>query len=202
MRWRGKDGLCRAQPAARPGEGGFSMVEMLLVLAALSILFGAIYSGFERLNRSYTAENVKAAAQQSARIGVEMMVQDIRLAGLDPLGTAGAGIVEATPTRLQYTADVNCNGLLGEEFENITYALNGNRLEQTSHLGTEVLLDHVSQLQFTYFDASGIPIPAADLASRRLDIRAIEITLTILRPAGNNPEISRTYTTRVRCRNL
>ncbi|MEJ5358792.1 MAG: prepilin-type N-terminal cleavage/methylation domain-containing protein [Desulfobacterales bacterium] len=202
MRRRGHETFPAAPPASRPDESGFSMVEMLLVLAALSILFGAIYSGFERLNRSYTAENVKAAAQQSARIGVEMMVQDIRLAGLDPLGTAGAGIVEATPTRLQYTADVNYDGLLDGDFENIAYALNGNRLEQTSHLGTEVLLDHVSQLQFSYFDAAGVPIPEADLAARRLDIRAIEITLTIQRPAGSHPEISRTYTTRVRCRNL
>ena len=63
------------------------MVEMLLVLGALAVLFGAIYSGFERLSRSYTAENVKAGTQQSARIGVETMVQDMRLTGLNPLGT-------------------------------------------------------------------------------------------------------------------
>jgi type IV pilus assembly protein PilW len=80
---------------------------MLPVLGAMAIMFGAIYSGFERLTRSYTAENVKAGTQQSARIGVEMMVQDIRLAGLNPVGTAGAGIVAATPTALQFTADSN-----------------------------------------------------------------------------------------------
>jgi len=85
-----------AQTARRPilsGSAGFSMIEMVLALAAVAIMFGAIYAGFERLNRSYAAENVKAGTQQSARIGVEMMVQDIRLAGLNPLGTAGAGIV-------------------------------------------------------------------------------------------------------------
>ncbi len=202
MRRKGKKTFPPARPLPRIGEGGFSMVEMLLVLAALSILFGAIYSGFERLNRSYTAENVKAAAQQSARIGVEMMVQDIRLAGLDPLGIAGAGIVQATPTRLQFTADGNYDGDVEDEFENITYELNGTRLEQSNHLGTEVLLDNVSELRFAYFDADGQPIAEADIASRRPDIRVIEITLTINRPAGNNPEVSRTYTTRVRCRNL
>lgn len=202
MRRKAKETFPAAHRFSRSGEGGFSMVEMLLVLAALSILFGAIYSGFERLNRSYTAENVKAAAQQSARIGVEMMVQDMRLAGLDPLGTAGAGIVQATPTRLQFTADGNYDGDVEDGFENITYELNGTRLEQTNHLGTEVLLDNVSELRFTYLDADNLPIPEVDLASRRPDIRVIEISLTINRPAGNNPEVSRTYTTRVRCRNL
>ena len=79
-----KDATCGAG-LSRRSDAGFSMIEVLLVLGAIAIVFGAIYAGFERLNRSYTAENVKAGTQQSVRIGVEMMVQDIRLAGLDPL---------------------------------------------------------------------------------------------------------------------
>lgn len=181
---------------------GFSVVEMLLVLGAMAIMFGAIYSGFERLNRSYTAENVKAGTQQSARIGVEMMVQDMRLAGLNPLGTAGAGIVVATPTSLQFTADSNFDGDTDDPFENITYALNGTRLEQTNHLGTEVLLENVTNLTFSYLDETGVAIPAAQLAARLADIRTVGITLTVSRPAGRNQQVSRTYSTQVRCRNL
>ncbi|MGE5255048.1 MAG: PilW family protein [Hyphomicrobiales bacterium] len=181
---------------------GFSIVEMLLVLGAMAIMFGAIYSGFERLNRSYTAENVKAGTQQSARIGVEMMVQDIRLAGLNPLGTAGAGIVAATPTSLQFTADSNFDGDLDDPFENITYALNGTRLEQTNHLGTEVLLENVSNLTFSYIDETGASIPTAQLAARLADIRTVGIALTVSRPAGRNQQVSRTYSTQVRCRNM
>lgn len=179
------------------------MIEMLLVMGAIAIVFGAIYAGFERLNRSYATENVKAGTQQSARIGVEMMVQDMRLAGLDALGTAGAGIVAASPTRFQFTADVNLDGDLGDPFENITYALNGQNLEQTNHLGTEVLLENVSGLEFTYFDDTDPdPIPAADLAARRADIRSVGISLTLSRTAGRQQPVSRTYSTQVRCRNL
>ena len=96
-----KPGPVQTSPRSRlSGSAGFSMIEMVLALAAVAIMFGAIYAGFERLNRSYAAENVKAGTQQSARIGVEMMVQDIRLAGLNPLGTAGAGIVaDSVPAR-------------------------------------------------------------------------------------------------------
>ena len=93
-------------------HAGFSIIELMVCIAILAILFTFIYKGFVVLNRYYTAENVKASTQQSARIGVEMMVQDIRLAGLNPLGTAGAGIVAASPTSLQFTADVNFDGLL------------------------------------------------------------------------------------------
>ena len=188
------------------GAAGFSMVEMVLVLGAVAIMFGAIYAGFERLNRSYTAENVKAATQQSARIGVEMMVQDIRLVGLNPLGTAGAGIVaDPAPTRLRFTADLNFDGDTLDPFEDITYDLSGTTLRQTNtnvDPNPEVLLDNVSDLAFTYFDGAGNTIPLANLAARRLDIRTVGITLTINRPAGRGGTVARTYTTQVRCRNL
>jgi prepilin-type N-terminal cleavage/methylation domain-containing protein len=183
------------------------MIELLIVIAILAILFTFVYKGFERLNRYYTAENVKASTQQSARIGVEMMVQDIRLAGLNPLGTAGAGVVAASPTSFQFTADVNFDGDVADPFEDITYGLNldgtcGTCLQQTNHLGTETLLGDVNTLALTYLDDTGTAIPTADLATRRADIRTVGINLTVNRPAGRDGTVSRTYTTQVRCRNL
>jgi prepilin-type N-terminal cleavage/methylation domain-containing protein len=188
-------------------HAGFSMIELLIVIAVLGILFTFIYKGFERLNRYYTAENVKASTQQSTRIGVEMMVQDIRLAGLNPLGTAGAGVVAAGPTSFHFTADANFDGDIADPFEDITYGLNldgacGTCLQQTNHLGTETLLGDVTTLALSYLDDTGTAIPAADLATRRVDIRTVGITLTVNRPAGRDETVSRTYTTQVRCRNL
>jgi prepilin-type N-terminal cleavage/methylation domain-containing protein len=188
-------------------QAGFSMIELLTVIAILGVLFTFMYKGFERLNRYYTAENVKAGTQQSARIGVEMMVQDIRLAGLNPMGTAGAGVVAASPTSFHFTADVNFDGDVADPFEDITYGVNldgtcGTCLQQTNHLGTEILLGDVNTLALTYLDDTGTAIPAADLATRRVDIRTVGITLTVNRPAGRDGSVSRTYTTQVRCRNL
>ena len=183
-------------------HAGFSMIELMIVIGILAILFTFMYKGFERLNRYYTAENVKASTQQSARIGVEMMVQDIRLAGLNPLGTAGAGIVAATATSIHFTADANFDGDVLDPFEDITFALNGTLLQQTNHLGTETLLADVNTLALTYLDDTGTAIPTADLATRRADIRTVGITLAVNRPAGRDGTVSRTYTTQVRCRNL
>ena len=207
MTMEGFSGLKGRNPAFSRcvSSAGFSMVEMLLVLGALAVLFGAIYSGFERLNRSYTAENAKAGTQQGARIGVETMVQDMRLAGLNPLGTAGAGVVAATPTSFQFTADVNFDGVLDAPFEDITYDLNGTDLRQRNLYldpNPEVLLENVSDLAFTYFDDTGAAIPPANLAARLQDIRTVGITLTVSRPAGRNQQVARTYTTQVRLRNM
>jgi hypothetical protein len=201
------DGFTCVSKAASPSGGrkfsaGFAMVEMLLVLGALAVLLAAIYSGFERLNRSYTTENAKAATQQSVRIGVETMVQDIRLSGLNPLGTAGSGVVAASSTSVQVTADVNYDGDLDDPFEDITYALSGTNLMQTNHLGPEVVLEGVVSLAFTYFDDQGAAIPEGNLATRLQDIRTVGILLAVSRPAYRNQEVSRTYSTQVRLRNM
>ena len=103
---------------------GFTVIEVLMVLAIISIAFGTIYKSFEQLNRSYTAESVKAGVQQGARIAVEFMVQDIRLAGLDPLETANAGVAAGVPLPtsnwIEFTLDNNYDGEIvdTDDFEN------------------------------------------------------------------------------------
>ena len=206
----GRNTIFRLRLGNRPRglpHAGFSMIELLIVIAILAILFTFMYKGFERLNRYYTAENVKASTQQSTRIGIEMMVQDIRRAGLNPLGTAGAGVVAASPTSFRFTVDANFDGDVADPSEDITYGLNldgtcGTCLQQTNHLGTETLLGDVNTLAFTYLDDTGTAIPAANLDTRLTDIRTVGITLTVNRPAGRDGTVSRTYTTQVRCRNL
>ena len=178
-----------------------------MCIAILSIVFGTIYQTFDTFNRAYTTENVVAGVQQKTRNGVEFMVHDIRLAGLDALGTAGSGFLEARPTRLRFTADTNFDGDVNDPFEDITYRLNGSLLQQTNHLGEEILLDNVTSLSFSFLDVDEneliddtlIPpqVPAGDL----VDIRTVVISLSTQRPAGRDDPVSRTYSTRVRCRN-
>ena len=179
-------------------SAGFTMMEMMMVLAIMSIAFGTIYKSFELILRSTTTENVKAGIQQRVRIAVDFMVQDIRLAGLNPLGTSGIGLQSITPDSIQFTMDANFDGDDDDTFEDITYAFtsaNGN-LTQTNHLGSEVLIDNVTNLNFTYLDSNG------QTTGNIADIRSVIISLTLQRPAGRDGEISRTYTTQVRCRTL
>ncbi|MGD8343694.1 MAG: prepilin-type N-terminal cleavage/methylation domain-containing protein [Desulfobacterales bacterium] len=197
------DAIDRQQPVGR--AAGFTLVEVLVCLALLSILFGTVYRSFSSVNRSYTKENVKAGVQQKARIGIDLMARDIRLAGLDPLAEANAGFISSgtNTSSIQFTADLNYDGDVFDPFENITYNLNAGRLEQTSDLGAgtsvDTLLDNVTALTFTYLDASDTvlvePIPVDQIAS-------VSISLTVQRPSGRDGPISRTYSTRIRCRNL
>jgi type IV pilus assembly protein PilW len=173
------------------------MIEMLMALAIFSIAFGTIYKSFAQLNRSTATENVKAGTQQAVRIAVDFMVQDIRLAGLNPLGSPGIGIQTISSESIRFTMDANFDGDDTDTFEDITYTYNSGNgtLMQTNHLGSEVLIDNITGLNFTYLDS-------ADQTTTDLDeIRSVVISLTMQRPAGRD-EVSRTYTTRVGCRNL
>ncbi|MBW2408375.1 MAG: prepilin-type N-terminal cleavage/methylation domain-containing protein [Deltaproteobacteria bacterium] len=188
-------------------SGGFTLIEVLMCIAILSIVLGTFYQTFDTFNRAYTTENVVAGVQQKTRNGVEFMVHDIRLAGLDALGTAGSGFLEAKPTRLRFTTDTNFDGDINDPFEDITYRLNGSLLQQTNHLGEEILLDNVTGLNFSFLDVDDneliddtlIPpqVPAGDL----VNIKTVVISLSTQRPAGRDDPVSRTYSTRVRCRN-
>jgi type IV pilus assembly protein PilW len=186
-------------------SAGFTLVEVLMSLAMLSIVFGTIYRTFDTFNRSYTSENVKAGVQQKSRLGIDLMARDIRLAGLDPLGTSAAGFnpADTDSTSVHFSADLNYDGDLDDPFEDITYALNGNLLQQTSDLGsgplTATLLDNVSALSFVYLDEADNLLPEPVAVDQ---IRTVLISLTLQRPAGRDGMVSRTYTTRVRCRNL
>ncbi len=188
----------------RSRSAGFTLVEVLMCIAILSIVFGTIFRAFDTFNRSYTKENVKAGVQQRTRIGIDLMARDIRLAGLDPLGKANARIEVADTENIQFSADLNYDGDANDSFENITYYIDGDRLRQTSDLGTgfvtDTLLDNIDALTFTYLDASDTPMVAP--VGNPEDIRSVMVSLTMQRPAGRDGPISRTYTTRVRCRNL
>ena len=180
-------------------DAGFTMLELLMVIGVISIVLGAIVGSFDNMSRFFTRENVKADTQKKARFGLDFMIQDIQLAGLNPHEMAGGGILAATPTSLQLASDLNFDRDFDDPFENVTYNLNGTRLEHTNHLGTETLVQDVSDFSFTYFDANGNVLPEP---INLPEIRSVGVSITLTSQAGRGKDVMRNYNTRIRCRNL
>jgi len=61
---------------------GFTLVELIVVIAMFSIVMAAIYSVFVRSNRAYISQEEVVAAQQEARSALEILGREIRMAGL------------------------------------------------------------------------------------------------------------------------
>ena len=68
--------------ASRIRVRGFTLIELLVTLAVASIVMAAIYSVYAALTRSYTTENAYADSQQALRATIDLMAEDIMMAGL------------------------------------------------------------------------------------------------------------------------
>jgi type IV pilus assembly protein PilW len=193
---------------------GFTAVELLVSLAILSITLSSIYGLYMSFIRMHTKERVKINVQQNVRSSLDMMVRDIRMAGIDPEKTGDFGIVSPlNAQRLRFTADRDMDGLLDEpnesdgiddsDLEQMEYAYNGtDTIEMILYKsdGTEemraTLVENVADLTFAYFDADDAATTTAD------DVRTVEIKMTIQKDSGRGGKVSRTLIKRVKCRNL
>ena len=193
---------------------GFSLIELLVVLVIISIVSLAIYGVFSISSRSYATQRVTADIQQSVRAAMEVMLQDIRAAGLDPAASGNFGIEVAEASKLRFTSDSideavgDFNGILDDtNFERITYVLQGSQLNQilyetTSSENSKPLISEVRNLTFTYFDASGNDLGSPVPPLRLGDIQMIKVSITVQEPAGRDAPVRRTLTKQVKCRNM
>lgn len=196
------------------GKMGFSLIELLVALVIMSVVSLAIYGVFSVSSRSYTIQGVTADVQQSVRSAMEVMLQDIRAAGLDPTESGNFGIELAEAAKLRFTSDSidvglnDFNGIIDDtNTERITYVFQGTQLNQILYETTDSensapLISDVQNLKFTYFDADGhnlgSPVPPLQLA----DIRTINVSITVEEPAGRDAPVRRTLTNGVKCRNM
>ncbi len=187
-------------------KNGFTLIEVAVVIAIMSIVLGAIYSVFAATNRSTTNNEVIAEVMQNLRTSIDFMEQDIRMAGLDRFGSANAGIEAATATNLRFTADRNMDDVLNDNIERITYFYDAanNRLRQCLWEGTlddwQTVAENVTNFQFSYMDADDnlLAFPIADLS----EIRTVVVSMSIEQPAGRSEPVARTINKRILCRNL
>ncbi|MGE5255396.1 MAG: prepilin-type N-terminal cleavage/methylation domain-containing protein [Hyphomicrobiales bacterium] len=213
---------------------GFTLLELLIALGLAMTVLGIMTAFFVNTSRSSTAQNAAAGAQQSARAGIEYIAYELRMAGLDPLQTAGAGIEEisATGNKLRFSLD-RCNlpiggpdgcttpvpdGDVDDISERVTYVydpasqvLRRCLYETAATFGTENS-DGTCQpvLERVVRNPGGVPLltflddaDTAITADRdRGLIRSVILTLTTEEPAGQMKKVARTYSARVRLRNI
>jgi type IV pilus assembly protein PilW len=175
---------------------GFTMAEFLVAFAMLAVLMAGMIKLFFMLNQSYTTQNVAAGVQQVVRTGIYVMTQNIRMAGYNPLKLNGFGIqADITGSSIHFTYDLDGDGNLAST-EDITYLHEDQSLKmKTRDSGPQRIIDNVTDLRFTYFDIND------HVTANPAAVKTVGISMTVTEPAGRAQSLSRTYATRVICRN-
>jgi Tfp pilus assembly protein PilW len=176
---------------------GTGLVDLLvgtaLALAVLSVLTAAVGTGA----RVLVAGGARGEAEDTAQLAVEAFTFDARRAGWDPRVAGVAALVEATPSRVTFTADLDGDGVLDATSEETTAHVcttGVGRLSRIIGRQSLPLADGLSRCAFRYLDAAGeaIAVPPAGLSTAALaGVRAVALDLTLL-PSGLRGRADRT----------
>ncbi|MBM9535540.1 prepilin-type N-terminal cleavage/methylation domain-containing protein [Desulfobulbus alkaliphilus] len=168
---------------------GFTLVELMIAMTIAGIIMGAIYTAYITQQRTYLVQEQVAEMQQNIRAGLDMMVREIRMAGFDPTGNAGAGITLATAGRFSFTQDINGDGTIptaapfGGEivafgFSNANDTDNDGLadagaapLGRDTGGGFQPIAENIQAIEFHYLDSDG------DATTTLEDIRAVQISI-------------------------
>ena len=171
-------------------NSGVTLTELLIALALAGIVAGAIYNIFISQGKAYTIQSEVAEMQQNLRAGIFMIEREIRMVGYDPTREADAQILTAAPGQLEFTADLNGDGVTDDPNEHMIYTLYDTDADGTSDAlvrndvnsgaGTQLLAENIDQLNYVYLDESRnalndmtTPVDLAVLP----DIRSIQVTM-------------------------
>ena len=99
---------------------GFTLVELLIAMAIALVVIAAVSSTFIFQQKTFNVQEQITEMQQGARAAIDMLTNEIMLAGYDPIGAGIVG-VSYSASQLQIRADLNGNGNTSDSHENIIY---------------------------------------------------------------------------------
>jgi type II secretory pathway component PulJ len=175
-------------------RGGFSLVELMVGMVFLAMFGLVVHQCCAALLRGVRVLEAASEAQETARLGVQLMVADLREAGYGPNGALADGVRRAARDVVALARDLNGDGDVDDANERVSYQYAADRHALLRGLGDappQPLLNDLADdgLVFTYLDTAGEPLPAMPEldAGQRARIRRIAVRLAIAVP---NPDPS------------
>lgn len=179
----------RRNKRASPGSaGGWTLVEILVSGALISVVMGSVYVLYIAMQETMSKGELKADLQQNARVGLAKMTQEIRMAGYDPpTGSPATPLIPqvsvlpkapiraATPQCFSFIADVSGTGVADQityDFDSIKKILrrrvdnwSGSPTYEFSGGSFQPLAQSIESVTFTYYDVSNVELKPAPWSS-------------------------------------
>jgi prepilin-type N-terminal cleavage/methylation domain-containing protein len=109
---------------------GFTLVELLVVMAVASVLAAAVLVTFLSAIRTFATQDIRIQNQDQARLAMDQLTRYIRMATSSALNTStqSDAIAVAQSTEIVFYADVNGDDLA----DKVRYYVSGNQLKMQS----------------------------------------------------------------------
>jgi type IV pilus assembly protein PilW len=167
---------------------GFTLVELLVTLVVSGVILAGISSTFYSQHTSYLNQEQVVSMQQNLRAAMYIMEREIRMAGHDPNGESGAGIITPGSTSIRIAQDLTNDagtgipdGDVSDPGESITYALQDadgdgdTDLVRIDHngAGVQMIAEDIDALNFVYLNQNhAVTTVTADIRSVQISVVA------------------------------
>ncbi len=169
---------------------GLTLVELMVALFISSILMFSVYLTYLSQHKAYTVQDQVTDMQQNLRAAMFHLEREVRMAGCDPSGDAGAGIIIADVDSLSFSMDINDDSDnyipdddISDSNEQIAYALDdpdGDGVDDELDRNNNTLAENIEVLNFVYLDGDGNVLDddgLGNVVGRINDIRSVQITI-------------------------
>ena len=166
-------------------QDGFTLVELMVAMSIFLLILVGIFQVFDPSSRAYSTSERKLGVQQNARVAMDAMARQIRMAGYfpenidaDPANDLANPIQAATQSALSVAGDLDGTGASNA----FTFCLNGSGLWRVrgaigaagsytcpSGAQADLMAESVTALSFAYFSATNTPIRSPPTGPYALD---------------------------------
>jgi prepilin-type N-terminal cleavage/methylation domain-containing protein len=197
-------------------EHGFTLVELLTVIAMAGLLLAGFTAFYLSEQRSFRHHQVEVETSQALRTALEQISRDLRSARKDitydfnqtppPSLSGRPTFITADASNVEFTLDANDDGTItsNDPTEHKGYRRNSanSTIEQydASTDSWVTLADYVSAFALTYRDCNQNTL-AAPVATPN-SIKSIDLSITVTRPVIGGLPVNRTESESIQLRNV
>ena len=152
-------------------QKGITLIELLISFCIAAIVMAGVYQVFINQAKTYEVQEAVADAQNAVRSGMQIMIDDLRMAGYDKEGNGSNVPVGAwNPIPVHETSNIRVEWEQDNDtIKAVQYFFADGKLQRNIYLNgalsqdsPQVVLDDVTGLAFTY-TLSGTQVLRADV---------------------------------------
>ena len=178
-------------------ERGFSLIEMLTVVGAMSVVLLAVGQLVDRMQRQYDSQRRQIEVVDNARAALDALVRLIRLAGNNPRGIVGLQAItpdldgNGVMDSIAFQSDWNpADGAVTDPYENIVFFVANGKLMKREvgdpPEGVE-FADGVESIRFSYADTDLNALANAVAAPGQIAYVGVSLVVRAAGPGGGPP---------------